>query len=341
MASIVSGSPALALEHDVLSCYKHLLGDMADIERAKGKVWLTNTSWITRDLIHGHDRPVYLGHTCIIQAAVLWRECRVVYAYDPALADVLVGQDMPEVPCEALRHLPQWCTCITGFDPTGQYIALYAYIDGDELVLLWQTRRGKYHDDILTLTPGEDVRHAIRANNRKTMALWGSRHLLGYGGGEYNYGARTGVPDDPEFIPRRVEVERAVRGINLLLYLCADNAETHCVTSRPPRVSTPDKPADVPLPVKMTSYQVGIRIGAAIRKAVQAEADAAGSAPGHHASPAPHVRRAHYATYWTGPGRKIPVVRWIQPVLVGVRQADQTISTVVRPVMPDAPGDKE
>ena len=30
----------------------------------------------------------------------------------------------------------------------------------------------------------------------------------------------------------------------------------------------------------------------------------------------PHIRRAHWHHYWTGPGRKSLEVRWIQPTLV-------------------------
>lgn len=340
MASIISGSPAIVMEHIVLAMCPHLLDDMADIERQKGKVWRSSSIWVARELVNGRQRVIDLAHAGLIQAIALWRECRVVYSYDAALADMLMGQDVPEVPCEALRHLPQWCICITDFDASGKYVALYAYLDGDELVLIWQTPSGRYCEDILTLAPGADVRQAMRISNRKAMSLLSGTRIPSYSGDMYNYGARRGVQDGPEYRPRRIDAERMTRGINLLLYLCADNAETRCVTSRPPRVPTPDKPADVPPPVKITSYQVGIRIGAAIRKAVQADA-ANSAAPGHHASPAPHVRRAHYATYWTGPGRKIPVVRWIQPVLVGLKQADQTISTVIRPVLPDASTDKE
>jgi len=31
----------------------------------------------------------------------------------------------------------------------------------------------------------------------------------------------------------------------------------------------------------------------------------------------PHIRRAHWHTYWTGKGRTVPVLRWLHPILVG------------------------
>ncbi len=41
----------------------------------------------------------------------------------------------------------------------------------------------------------------------------------------------------------------------------------------------------------------------------------------------PHVRRAHFQTYWTGAGRAIPVQHWISDLFVGVSRDDQ--ATVV------------
>ena len=30
----------------------------------------------------------------------------------------------------------------------------------------------------------------------------------------------------------------------------------------------------------------------------------------------PHIRRAHWHTFWTGAGRTTPIVRWLHPILV-------------------------
>lgn len=33
-------------------------------------------------------------------------------------------------------------------------------------------------------------------------------------------------------------------------------------------------------------------------------------------SPRPHVRKAHWQVYWTGPGRKVAVTKWVKPIFV-------------------------
>ena len=44
----------------------------------------------------------------------------------------------------------------------------------------------------------------------------------------------------------------------------------------------------------------------------------------------PHIRKAHWHLYWTGPGKSIPKTKWILPIFVKGGSAD--IPTVIRPV---------
>ena len=48
---------------------------------------------------------------------------------------------------------------------------------------------------------------------------------------------------------------------------------------------------------------------------------------GTHASPRPHMRRAHWHLYWTGTGRAVPRVKWIAPVFVRGEGADTPVVT--------------
>lgn len=45
-------------------------------------------------------------------------------------------------------------------------------------------------------------------------------------------------------------------------------------------------------------------------------------ASGIHASPATHLRRAHWHTYWTGEGRKTRSLKWVQWVYVNLKDKD-------------------
>ena len=61
-----------------------------------------------------------------------------------------------------------------------------------------------------------------------------------------------------------------------------------------------------------------------------------GAAPGSHASPRPHVRSAHWHTYWTGPRDAVfplrkPVMRWIPPLPIGM-DWKREMPTIIRMV---------
>lgn len=83
-----------------------------------------------------------------------------------------------------------------------------------------------------------------------------------------------------------------------------------------------------------TTWLVGYRIGAVLRGAAagSTEHGEAGAGAKEHSSPRPHVRRAHWHSYWTGP-RKDParrqlVVKWIHPILIGAEGIVPTIRMV-------------
>ena len=113
--------------------------------------------------------------------------------------------------------------------------------------------------------------------------------------------------------------------IQLLLYICSDEPDM-------PEIEPPQKrkrlSGGVRAPEEPRVWDVGVRISAAIRrfndcpKAVPASNDNSDTV-GSHASPRPHVRSAHWHTYWTGPRDAVfplrkPVMRWIPPLPIGM-----------------------
>ena len=307
-------SPPLQLERAVLKRFPMLPTLIEDARARYGEDELHHGSGAILKTI-GHVGLHLTAHdSTAIPVVTLWRESRVIYQYDPDLADVLMAQDSPDIPCDTLHHLPQWCTCITGFDRAGKLVALYAAVEYGILCLTWQHASGLVQMDALPLGEGDAGQTFARVMDALEDTL------------------PQGMVDQY----KRKARARINRGVNLLLYLCADNAELHTSHPRPPRVSTPRDPAASARPTRPLTYDVGVRIGAAIRTAQHDAEAAAGQldrAPSaSRTSPTPHVRRGHYATYWTGSGRKVPIVRWIEPLLIGVRKADSGITTTVRPV---------
>lgn len=74
-----------------------------------------------------------------------------------------------------------------------------------------------------------------------------------------------------------------------------------------------------------TEWVVGAAIGRQLR-----EAGRHSGAGATHASPRPHIRRAHWHHFRVGEGRQQLRLRWLHPLLVGTRAGESPV--VVHPV---------
>ena len=107
--------------------------------------------------------------------------------------------------------------------------------------------------------------------------------------------------------------------LQLLLYLCSEEPDM-------PEIEHPREKrrfsGGVKAPEAPRVWDVGIRISSEIRR-FSGRPFEDGTVPGSHASPRPHVRSAHWHTYWTGPRDAVfplrkPVMRWIPPLPIGM-----------------------
>ena len=93
-------------------------------------------------------------------------------------------------------------------------------------------------------------------------------------------------------------------------------------TKRGDRFFPPDAPQ---------KWNVGVRLGAKLRRALHDPTDSDGSTD---VRMRPHVRRAHWHRFWTGPRksteRKLRA-KWLPPTPVNVASYDE-LPSVVRPV---------
>ena len=114
----------------------------------------------------------------------------------------------------------------------------------------------------------------------------------------------------------------------LLMYLCSQGADTEPEASGSARKTAGPKrdPAST-----VTRVDVGFRIGAALR---QSRAPNASPASSTGRTVSPHLRRAHFHTFYSGagsradPSKRIVEMKWLPPIAVGVGE----VSPVVRPV---------
>lgn len=276
-----------------------------------------------------------------------WRQTRTIYRLDPDLFAALLDTDLRDkLPAQAFQRLPEWGVYVT-FPPitnemSGDVHGMFAWLNYDltvnrpELHLLADHGDGQLLPITLYLdrpTIGEsllDMTASMLANLVEPTGL----HDIRTGGDPAVVQVWRDRAEQArgELMVNPVAAMEGLRPVvdamlSALLYLCADEPdiidpdeppETAAWTPRPPYGST-----------RVKLWEVGYRVGSTIR----AGADRDRNAPtARHAGPRPHVRRAHWHHYWTGPRnqpdeRKL-VLRWVHPTLVGGPTIIDTIRDV-------------
>ncbi|WP_156901640.1 AcrVA2 family anti-CRISPR protein [Azohydromonas australica] len=249
-----------------------------------------------------------------------WRMTQGIYRFDPAvfeaIADTPVTGDLSH---EILFRLPEWAVYV---ETPGLLYAdealhgFFAHLDfaldtGTAELRLLLDAEGALDPLALPLGPW-----SLSESIARTLAATGAEAVRAAPAA-----AGAGV---------RTVVKPLV---SLLLYLCSQAAEIGDGTRRPanpqpkktkrgPRLFQAEKP---------TAWDVGVRLGAALRRAYQAE-QTRSPGDGTHPGPKPHIRRAHWHGFWSGPleGQRRFGLRWLPPIAVNVESRDELPATVRR-----------
>lgn len=309
-------------------CYLPMGGWYAVVSAATGQRTLTDL----------HD----VTDVARLAALGAWRMTQGIYRFDPELYAAVIETPVEgDLPCDVLYLLPEWCVYIEtpGMRWAGQPLhGVWAHLEHDanngrsELRFLTDSDLGLY---AIVLHLGdwpldEAIRRAVDEAARQATYHQLTRAL-----------ARIRQSDPA------AELRPVLQPLmSLLLYLCAAGADLT-------RNGVPDQPAN-PQPVKTRRrglqlfpaekpalWDVGVRIGAALRAAYEQGQQEEPSAPTGRRVRA-HVRRAHWHTILSGPrkrrdGSAIPAterrreLRWMPPIPVNVAELD-TLPAVVRPV---------
>lgn len=262
-----------------------------------------------------------------IAALAPWRITQGIYRFDPDLLLGLMATPVEgNLPHDVLFRLPEWCIYIE--TPNTKWLGdtLYGYFvhleydvnDGrTELRLLLDTDEQLFpvplHLGDWTLA--ESIKRFIDESikQRTQNALW--------------------LPAFEMNAEQQREFKESIDPlISLVLYICSTNADIGDGGKRPHN-PTPRKTKRGPriFPANQsTVWNVGVRVGAALRRAATRQASSAGG--GTHASPRPHIRRAHWHGYWRGPrdGERQFILHWLSPIPVGARQED--MPAVIHPI---------
>lgn len=261
-----------------------------------------------------------------------WRMTQGIYRFDPALYPALIetpiSSDIPEV---VLYQLPEWCIYIESPDlqlEDNPVHGFWCHLEYDfntgrhELRFLADTNEGKIAA-ILHLKGGS-LLDALEASLAESSAQ----------------AAKLGIELDTDKTKTDL-LEFLPSALSLVLYVCSQQEFTRRGTLDVPSNPQPKKtkkgwklfPANGSL-----EWDVGVRIGAALRQAYQSEQLGDDGLPtGRQVRP--HVRRAHWHTFVSGPriakdGSEIPAdkrqrnLRWLPPIAVNINEYDALSATI-------------
>lgn len=286
-------------------------------------------------LAHKYGDDTFAQHRGMaesMQTMYLWRAGKGVYRFAPDLYDALVAQPLKgDLPNEVLFRLPEWAVYIETPGMVYDHTEIYGFIG---------------HLDYNIFTRQPHLQFAIFERGSIEPKMTG--FPLGKGGVAEGYEralAEVQKLYGNQIVKKHSKADTYIpiieSMVQLLLYLCSEEPDM-------PEIEHPDKrrtfSGGVRAPADPQAWNVGIRIGAALKKAAASSVasptattvDSLSESPDNPSSddhgieqpgrarPRAHIRSAHWTTYWTGPrsGRQTPILRWIPPLPINMNWKD-------------------
>lgn len=262
-----------------------------------------------------------------------WRACKQVYRIDPAVASEIMATPIDgDIPIEALRRMPYPIVYVehpcefakpelvdgefaSGTEKASGFLA-YLDIDAkstEQLCICYLARGGVRVPILLDIEGCSTLEQMV--DDAMALDVESERSIL-----------RFDDSDEQRECFKRCTAE----ALSLLLYVISEENDPEIVYA-PPKRQAGRKPPKNPNPETVTL--LGARMGRKIGQARKAGGARGGAAPSSR-SVAPHMRRAHWAHYWTGKrkgrddgkfGDEL-VLKWISPIAVGgAGDADEVV----------------
>lgn len=270
----------------------------------------------------GDDNRVYqagfnpITNPAVITAAAAWRVSQGVYRFDADLYNALVEQPLDgNIPCAALKRLPEWCVYIE---------TIGMKFEGDPVTGFWAHLEKDMNDGreelrfVIMFESGQNLPFPLHIGDW-TIEEGVERMKVEAETQAARQGVSFNIPKGANF---SMLAQYVTPIIQLVLYLCAENIDIPRTPKHPNTRVRMSGQVDVPREPRF--WDIGERIGTTIRKYRNEEAQATLSeqekTPDTQASTRPHIRRAHWHHFWTGPrdGERKLILRWLPPIPVGI-----------------------
>ena len=276
-----------------------------------------------------------------------WRGTQGIYRFHPQVYQPLIDTPMEgDIPADVLKRLPEWAIYV---ETPG--LSIPSFLRHPEMTLygVWaKIDVGLNGREMLTLIVDKDDKNitdrvmplgctlyldmpSVESAISKTV-----REKRNLGGRSENY-VNTVVDGMSAWVKPVV---------NLLLFICTQNDFSRDSTTSLPQNPVPKKTKrgmQIFVPEKATTWDVGVRFGNAIQRALRDAVDAPAPDEGGTKRPRPHIRRAHWHGYRSGArltpdGQPIPAearrfdLRWLAPIPVKIDLEDGELPAVIHPV---------
>jgi hypothetical protein len=263
----------------------------------------------------------------LLSGLAAWRVTQGIYRFAPEVLDAIWDTPIEgQIPSELLYRLPEWCVYVeTPGKALGERAleGFFAYLDGSAghslIVFLLDWQCGCL-DNLPIILQGDGLEATVRCLSSTN---------------EWSHEQKEKALDEMRAY--------AAPLLSLVLYLCSTAAEIHDADGSPrqpehPRPIRTKKGPRIFPPDRSTTWEVAYRLGAALRLSLAQFSEAHG---GTHASPRPHIRRAHWHSFWTGPhdqpARRRLELRWLPPVPVAATDPEQLVPAIHVVPGPQAP----
>jgi len=253
------------------------------------------------------------GDIASIGALASWRVSQGIYVFDPDLFESVVDTPFEKLPSEVFYRLPEWCMYVLIPESFRKRFGIYGFFVHLEFDVNTKATKLRFLLDSLAgiLSP--------LILDLREPTITDAFHAIA-----------KGQPLSPvESHKADFIISSLCRPlVSVTAYICSEDADV--------MGETPDARSVRPMPIKTrrcevrifpvdktTEWRVGFRIGAALRRARTARLTEGTASD--RLSPAPHIRRAHWHSFWTGkrtetsPGGRL-IVRWLPPIPVGFEE---------------------
>lgn len=277
-----------------------------------------------------------------IFALAPWRLTRQVYAMDADLERELIDSEpATKIPTEILHRLPY-----QSFYVQTANISVFEHkIDGFFVTLEFDVKNGEHELRLLPVsydlsfimplslhinceTIGEAFDRYENVTNQRSLEFLGV---------EYKKLINTPIKKMGFDVTRQSAKAAIQELLPIVVYICsADNDIRERKPAKPkPATAKPASPQKTePSARKINFWDVGVRIGPALKKYHEHQVTRGSTHEGSHTPKRPHIRRAHYHSFWTGhrndEANRELVVKWIPPIFVNADDGSDAPVTIHR-----------